>query len=212
MAAEVTAATVRKDLSRLGRLGIRGTGYKVRELLHHLAHHVSLSRQWSLVIVGYGKLGRAVAEYHGFVGTNFRVVAAFDVDTNKIGTVQDGFAVHSIQDIACVVRDAGADLAIIATPPSAAQSAADRLVESGVKSILNFSSAQITVPDGVALRDVDFAREVRLLSFYQTLRDVQTPHRSYQMGHRPTRRLDDQREDDQRDKEAAGQRSAARLA
>ena len=171
-AAGVTAATVRKDLSRLGRLGIPGTGYVVRRLLHSLAHYVSLSRQWPLIIVGYGKLGRALADYHGFAGTNFRVVAAFDVDVNKIGITHNGFAVYPLQDVDSVVRDTGAELAIIATPPSAAQSVADRLVAAGVKSILNCTSAQLTVPEGVALRDLDPAREMRVLSFYETLRDA----------------------------------------
>jgi redox-sensing transcriptional repressor len=59
---------------------------------------------------------------------------------------------------------------VIATPPSAAQDAADRLVRAGVRSILNFAPVVLTVPEGVSVRKVDLAVELQILSFYQQRR------------------------------------------
>ena len=58
-------------------------------------------------------------------------------------------------------------IAIIATPASAAQDVADRLVAAGVPSILNFAPTVISVPEDVSLRKVDLAVELQILSFYQ---------------------------------------------
>ena len=56
---------------------------------------------------------------------------------------------------------------MIATPAQVAQEVADRLVDAGVGSILNFAPAVVTVPEGVSLRKVDLATELQILAFYQ---------------------------------------------
>ena len=65
------------------------------------------------------------------------------------------------------MADCGIAIGIIATPAGAAQEVADRLVEAGVTSILNFAPAVVSVPSGVSLRKVDLAIELQILSFYQ---------------------------------------------
>ena len=83
--AGVNAAKVRKDLSYLGSYGTRGVGYDVEYLLHEISRELGLTRDWPVVIVGVGNLGRALANYRGFGARGFRVVALVDADPDLVG-------------------------------------------------------------------------------------------------------------------------------
>lgn len=170
--AGVNAAKVRKDLSYLGSYGTRGVGYDVEYLLHEISRELGLTRDWPVVIVGIGNLGRALANYRGFGARGFRVVALVDADPALVGKRVGELAIEPIDDLDRIVAERQIAIAILATPAPAAQEVADRLVAAGVRSILNFAPAVLTVPDGVSLRKVDLAIELQILSFYQLRRNV----------------------------------------
>jgi redox-sensing transcriptional repressor len=165
--AGVNAAKVRKDLSYLGSYGTRGVGYEVDYLLHEIARELGLTEDWPVVIVGVGNLGAALANYRGFGARGFRVTALVDSDTAKIGHRIGALVVEDLDDLARVVEERAIAIGIVATPAAAAQEVADRLVDAGVRSILNFAPTVITVPSHVSLRKVDLATELQILSFYQ---------------------------------------------
>jgi redox-sensing transcriptional repressor len=75
--------------------------------------------------------------------------------------------VESLDDLPRIVADREIAIGIVATPAGAAQEVADRLVDAGVTSILNFAPTVVAVPGGVSLRKVDLATELQILSFYQ---------------------------------------------
>jgi redox-sensing transcriptional repressor len=164
----VNAAKVRKDLSYLGSYGTRGVGYEVTFLVERISRELGLTREWPVVIVGLGNLGQALANYRGFGARGFNVLALVDSDPAKIGRTANGQVIESLDDLPRLVRDRGITIGIIATPAAAAQPVADRLVAAGVKSILNFAPAVVTVPEEVSLRKVDLATELQILSFYQS--------------------------------------------
>ena len=165
--AGVNAAKVRKDLSYLGSYGTRGVGYDVEYLLHEISRELGLTRDWPVAIVGIGNLGRALANYRGFGARGFRVTALVDADAEKVGRRIGDLVVEDLDDLARLVEERAIAIGIIATPAPAAQEVADRLVDAGVRSILNFAPAVITVPSHVSLRKVDLATELQILSFYQ---------------------------------------------
>src|SRR5205085_2567546 len=115
-------------------------------------------------------LGHALANYRGFMERGFRVVALVDADPSKVGERIGDLAVRHIDDLPAIVAGESVAIGIVATPASVAQEVADRLVEAGVTSILNFAPVVITVPDGVFLRKVDLSIELQILSFYQQRR------------------------------------------
>lgn len=170
--AGVNAAKVRKDLSYLGSYGTRGVGYDVEYLLHEISRELGLTRDWPVVIVGIGNLGRALANYRGFGARGFRVVALVDADPALVGKRVGELAIEPIGDLDRIVAQRQIAIAILATPAPAAQEVADRLVAAGVRSILNFAPTVLNVPDGVSLRKVDLAIELQILSFYQLRRGV----------------------------------------
>ncbi len=173
--AGVNAAKVRKDLSYLGTYGTRGVGYDIENLVRQIARELGLTENWPVVIVGIGNLGRALASYNGFSARGFRVVALLDSDPAKKGTNVGALTIRPTSELRAVVTQEHVAIGIIATPGEAAQSVADELVRAGVRSILNFSPGILMVPDDVAVRGVDLAVELQVLSYYQHHRDDVPP-------------------------------------
>jgi redox-sensing transcriptional repressor len=163
----VNAAKVRKDLSYLGSYGTRGVGYDVEYLLFQMSRELGLTHDWPVVIVGLGNLGHALANYAGFRDRGFPVAALVDADPKVVGTSINGITVRHIDELPDVAAANPIAIGIIATPASAAQAVANRLIDAGVTSILNFAPTILSVPDAVSLRKVDLAVELQILSFYQ---------------------------------------------
>src|SRR5439155_985294 len=151
-AAGVNSAKVRKDLSHLGSYGTRGVGYDVAYLIHQIRRELGLTQHWSIVIVGVGNLGHALANYRGFGERGFRVTALVDADPDKVGERVGGLDVRHVDDLPELVRAHDIAIGVIATPATAGQDVADRLVAGGVRSILNFAPATISVPPWVSVR------------------------------------------------------------
>ena len=97
----------------------------------------------------------------------FSVAALVDVDPSKVGQRVGQLLVRHVEQLPELVRSLGIAIGVIATPASAVQEVADRMAEAGIRSILNFAPAVITVPLGVSVRKVDLAVELQILAFYE---------------------------------------------
>ena len=166
-ASGVGSAKLRKDLSYLGSYGTRGVGYDVQELVLHISRALGLGQRWSVVLVGVGNLGQALAGYGGFDDRGFRIAALLDADPARVGEVVAGLPIRPLADLDEVVREEGVSIGVIATPALGAQEVCDRLVAAGVSSILNFAPAVLQVPEGVDVRRVDLSNELQILSFHE---------------------------------------------
>ena len=162
----VNSAKVRKDLSCLGSYGVRGVGYNVEQLANRIRRELGLTEDRSVVVVGIGNLGSALASYGGFMNRGFTIVALYDADPAKIGTVIDRHTVRSINELAADAAVTDVAVGIITTPASVAQDVATLIVDAGIPAILNFAPAELKVPAGTQLRQVDLATELQILSFY----------------------------------------------
>ena len=141
-AAGVNSAKLRKDLSHLGSYGTRGVGYDVEYLVYQVSRELGLTQDWPVVIVGAGNLGRALANYGGFVSRGFRIAAMLDSDPAIVGSRIARLTVRHVDEIEAVVAGHKVAIGVIATPAAAAQAVCDRLVAAGVTSILNFAPAR----------------------------------------------------------------------
>ncbi len=159
------SAQVRKDLSLVGLRGVRGVGYNIDGLRHQITSLLGLDREYRVVIVGAGNLGRALAAFEGFGEWGFTTVALFDVDPAKVGTTVAGLPVASLARLEEFVEDRDASIGIIATPPEVAQDVADRLSAAGIRSILNFAPTVLKV-DGTEVRRVDLSSELQILAHH----------------------------------------------
>jgi redox-sensing transcriptional repressor len=165
-----TSAQVRKDLSFFGSFGKRGLGYSVPELSSRLRKILGLEREWRVIIIGAGKSGAALAQYHGFIERGFRITAIYDSDPQKIGRTVDGLTIRPIECLPTDAESAEAEIAVIAVPASAAQATADLVVEAGIQAIMSFAPRRLTVPEDVAVKMVNMAMELEGLSFALTNR------------------------------------------
>jgi redox-sensing transcriptional repressor len=163
----LSAATVRKDLAAVGSPGIRGVGYDVRVLVDQIGRTLGLHRGSSIVIVGVGRIGRALALYGGFAERGFRVTALFDADPAKLGIEVGGVTVRHVEELPGVVAASGPTIAIVAVPTETAQDVVDAVVAAGVTSILSFQPTELSVPAHVMLRNVDLAVELQILACMQ---------------------------------------------
>jgi len=160
-----TSAQVRKDLSFFGSFGKRGMGYAVPALKAQLQEILGLDRRYRVVVVGAGKIGSALVQYHGFRDRGFDLVAIYDDDPQKIGRSWNGLSVRDIAQLERDLKHDPADIAAVVTPAEAAQAVADRLVASGVTAILNFAPVQLQVPERVAVKTVNLVLELEALSY-----------------------------------------------
>ncbi len=160
-----TSAQVRKDLSFFGSFGKRGLGYPVPELAGRLREILGLKQRYQVGMIGAGKLGGALVQYRGFRQRGFDIVAIFDSDPAKIGRQWNGLTILDIDTLEAEFARRPMDMAVLVTPADAAQPVTDRLVQLGVKAVLNFAPVQLAVPDDVVVKTVNLALELETLSY-----------------------------------------------
>ena len=163
----LNSAQIRKDLANFGEFGIRGVGYDVCALKRNLIDTLGLSRDRTMIIVGAGNLGMALVNANGFNSGGFRVVALFDDDPAKIGTLaRSGAPVLSTTDVQSIVSKHEVEIGIIAVPASSAQKVYDILADCGIRAVLNFAPARIEEREGIKTRTVDLRINLETLSYF----------------------------------------------
>jgi redox-sensing transcriptional repressor len=183
--AGVTAAKVRRDFSLFGSFGTRGTGYHTAFLAVQIDRALGADRDWPILIVGIGNLGRALANSDGFSSHGFRIAGLYDVDPAVVGGRVAGLVVRHLDEL---VDGPRAAIGVIAAPAAAAQAAADALVAAGAASILNFAPRVLSVPAKVMVRYVDLSIELQVMSFFLARRDPDLPPLGVGLSVRPDAR------------------------
>ncbi|MDZ7729304.1 MAG: redox-sensing transcriptional repressor Rex [Dehalococcoidia bacterium] len=165
-ALDVTPAQIRKDLSYFGRFGKQGRGYNVPSLLAKLREILGLDRRWRVCVVGVGRLGQAIVEYGGFEPQGFHILGAFDTDTNLIGTAIGGVPIRGMDELDAFLQEQRIDIGVVAVPGRVAQAVVDRLVDSGIRAIVNYAPITAHVPAGVDIRHIDPVLAMQSMTFY----------------------------------------------
>ncbi len=163
---QVTPAQIRKDLSYFGRFGKQGRGYSVRHLLAGLKEVMGLDRHWNVALVGVGRLGRAILSYPGFAPEGFQIVAAFDSNRRIVGRKVGQLKVQSIDELDGTVEEQDITIGIVAVPSRYAQDVIDRLVQCGVKAILNYAPTPTQAQDNIKIRNIDPVLSLQTMTFF----------------------------------------------
>ncbi|HEX2173069.1 MAG TPA: redox-sensing transcriptional repressor Rex [Dehalococcoidia bacterium] len=173
----VTPAQIRKDLSYFYErepgdrsksvgFGKQGTGYAVGPTLDRIRQILGLTREWPMVLVGVGRLGRAIVSYSGSVQQGFRVVAIFDEDPDLIGQTIDGLVVQPLDQLERTIAEKHVQIGIVAVPAGAGQRVIDILVRAGIGAILNYAPIAVRVPEWVRVRNVDPIVALQSMTYY----------------------------------------------
>lgn len=162
----ISAAQIRKDLSQFGEFGKQGTGYLIPFLLDRLVQILKVEQVWDVVLVGLGELGHAILRYQGFENRGFHIVACFDNDPAKIGTEVAGFVVRDVKNMVEEIKAGQIKMAMLCVPASVAQEVSNKLVEAGIRGILNYAPVSLTVPAEVRVQYIDPVIGLQRMAYY----------------------------------------------
>ena len=162
----VSAAQIRRDLSYFGEFGKQGKGYNVDYLLKQISSILRLDREWPMVLVGVGHLGRALLHYEDLSQAGFFIKALFDHNPVKIGQKVGDLTIRAMEDLPTLLKREKIKMAIMAVPARGAQEAADALIAAGVRAILNYAPIIVQVPPYVKIRHIDPVVALQSMTFY----------------------------------------------
>jgi redox-sensing transcriptional repressor len=162
----ISSAQIRKDLSHFGGFGKQGTGYQIAYLIEQLKQVLKVDREWGVALIGAGDLGRAVANYRGFIDRGFRIVCVFDNDPQKVGATVGEHVVQAFDDLEKALQERKIKVAMIAVPASHAQEVADQVIKAGVRAILNYAPINLNVPSDVHVQHIDPVVHLQRMTYY----------------------------------------------
>ncbi|WP_377891855.1 redox-sensing transcriptional repressor Rex [Alkalihalobacillus sp. R86527] len=165
-AIKVDSATIRRDFSYFGALGKKGYGYNVHYLLSFFSKTLDQDETTRVALIGVGNLGTAFLHYNFIKNNNTKIELAFDADTTKVNQEIGGIPIYHIDDLQEQVKKNDISVVILTVPVNAAQSIADQMDEAGIKGILNFTPARLTVPDHIRVHHIDLAVELQALVYF----------------------------------------------
>ena len=161
----VTASQIRQDFNYFGGFGQQGYGYNVEYLYGEIGDILGLNDGDTMVIIGAGNLGKALASHDTFEKRGFKLVGIFDNNPDVIGTVING---REVMDVDCMeefISRNRVDIGVITVPRGAVEETVERLVKSGVKGLLNFSYMELKLGKDVAVENVHLSDPLMTLSY-----------------------------------------------
>ena len=163
-ALKLNQVQVRKDLASVCSLGRPKIGYITDELVKEIEHFLGYDNAESAVIVGAGKLGKALLSYEGFDEYGLNIVAAFDSNESIVNKEENGKQILPISKLNNLVRRMKIHIGIITVPAEHAQEVCDLLVDAGIMAIWNFAPAHLVVPENILVQNENMATSLAILS------------------------------------------------
>ncbi len=153
-ALDLNEEQVRKDLAMVSSSpGRPGKGFELKGLIADIQRVMGLGEPLEAVLSGAGNLGRALLGFQGFEQCGVRIIAAFDIDPDLVGKEIGGRMVFDADRLPLFCNNLKVPIGIIAVPASFARKVCDDMVEGGVRAIWNLTSAHLTVPEGVIIKE-----------------------------------------------------------
>ncbi len=147
---ELEPIQVRKDLAVTGIVGKPRVGYVVKDLIAALEHFLRWDQTHNAIVLGAGHLGTALLGHTEFRKNGLNIIAAFDNDPAKVGKKFHGIKVIDAAELRAYILAQNVTVAILTLPSHIAQDLCNQVIEAGVKSIWNFTSLKLKVPEGRA--------------------------------------------------------------
>lgn len=161
---------VRKDLASVCEGGKPKIGYIVEDLISSIEEFLGYKDTNDAVIVGAGKLGKALLDYTGFKNYGLNIVAAFDIDAALQGKTETGKSIFALDKFEDLCRRLKIKIGIITVPANCAQEVCDMMVKNGIKAIWNFAPTHLNVPDDILVHHENIAASLAVLSNHLTER------------------------------------------
>ena len=167
----ITPVQVRRDLMLIGYSGNLRKGYDIKELIELIGKIIDSERGQRVAVVGLGNLGKAIISYFKGKRSKLAIIAAFDINPEKINRVYDGVPCHHISHISDVIKQNNISIGIIAVSSEQAPEIAETMVLAGIKGILNFTPKPLNVPPFVYLEEYDMITSLEKVAFFAKKND-----------------------------------------
>ena len=148
---------VRKDLAAVSGLGKPKVGYRTSELITDLEDALGCKKLTPAILVGAGKLGRALLDYNGFEEYGVQITAAFDCNEQVLRMNNTSKEILPISSLKKYCSENGIRIGIITVGSGSAQDVCDQMLEAGITAIWNFAPCQLKVPDNVLVKQENLA-------------------------------------------------------
>jgi len=162
----ITAVQVRRDIMFLGYTSIQRKGYDIQEMITVIGNLLDSKEVMNVGVIGIGHFGTAITSYFKGKRAKLDIVAAFDVDPSKIGQTVAGVYCFSMDQIKEIVKSKNISIGVLTVPPEHAAEAAERLVDSGVRGILNFTTVPLNVSAQVYLEEYDMVTSLEKVAYF----------------------------------------------
>lgn len=160
---DIDPTQIVKDLSVTGIKGKPRVGYNVSELIYTIEDYLGFNKSNEAFLVGAGKLGQAILSYHELQGFGIRILAAFDVDIDKVNMPYGNIQILHINKLGELAKRLGVSIGILTTPTEAAQTVAEAMVKSGIKAIWNLTPVKLDLPSDIIVQDTSMYANVAVL-------------------------------------------------
>ncbi|MBO5732766.1 MAG: redox-sensing transcriptional repressor Rex [Alistipes sp.] len=162
----ITAVQVRRDLMLIGFSSDTKKGYDVRVLINFIDNILYSEQPMNMAVIGMGHLGQAVTKYFNGKGLKLRIIAAFDIDERKVGETIDGIPCYHIDEFESRVSELDLSIVIVSLPTSSAASLVLPIINSGIKGVLNFTSAPLNFPQGIVVENYDITTLLEKVAYF----------------------------------------------
>ena len=163
----LTPSQIRQDFSCFGEFGQQGYGYNVSALRDQIASILGMDRGFSAILIGVGNIGHALMDNFCFRDWGFRLIAAFDIHPDVIGSTTNGVTVRSMDELLDFLASNKVDVAVLTVPKEAAAPVAHLLTDHGIRAIWNFTNVELTEPNSTTIvENVHFSDSLLSLGYF----------------------------------------------
>jgi len=162
----ITSVQVRRDLMLIGYSGSQRKGYDIKKLISRLGEIIDSKKKQKVAIVGVGNLGRAIIRYLNKKNSQLKIVAAFDINPQKTDKEVSGIMCYHIDQITKILKKEKISIGILSVPSEQAIIVARMLVKSGIKGMLNFTTAPLKIPPDIFLEEYDMITSLEKVAYF----------------------------------------------
>lgn len=162
----ITAVQVRRDLMLIGFSSDTKKGYDVKVLIEFINGILDSQNVMNVAVIGMGNLGQAITKYFNGKGLKLRIVAAFDVDPQKVESVIDDIPCYHMDRFEEVVATMEISIVVISSPTRIAPSLVVPIINAGIKGVLNFTSAPLSFPQGIVAENYDITTILEKVAYF----------------------------------------------
>lgn len=167
----ITPVQVRRDIMLIGYSGTLRKGYDIQDLVKQIGQIIDTPKGQNIAVLGMGNLGKAFIHYLHEKRTKLKIVAAFDINPDKIDKSYAEVHCYHLDKLDEIVKSESITMGIITTPPEVAKEMAEKLRDAGVKGILNFTPKPLSEEEGIYLEEYDMITSLEKVAYFVKYRN-----------------------------------------